>query len=200
MVDARQIVDALVGAAAKRMTGSVAAGAAGLGGLALIGTLAYTAYQSYDGGKLSLAMGQGGATAQGGEASVSRAPTPFDPAATSDDDALLFARTMVAAVSADGRVDNNERARILQGVSQAGIDPVATRWLEDELASPASIEDIADPVQTREKAVQVYAAARLAINPDTLQEREFLRQLAESLDLDSALTRQIDEGAASSLA
>jgi uncharacterized membrane protein YebE (DUF533 family) len=51
-------------------------------------------------------------------------------------------------------------------------------------------------VQTPEKAAQVYAAARLAIDPDTLQEREFLRQLAESLDLDPALARQIDEAAA----
>lgn len=195
MVDPRQIVDALVDAAAKRMTGGVAAGAAGLGGLALIGTLAYKAYQNYDTGKSLLDMGQDGATTQAG-GPTSPAPGAFDPAAASDDDALLFARAMVAAVSADGRVDSNERARIMQGASQAGIDPVATRWLEDELASPASIDDIADPVQTREKAAQVYAAARLAINPDTIQEREFLRQLAESLDLDPGLTRRIDESAA----
>ena len=195
MVDPRQIVDALVGAATKRMTGGGVAGAAGLGGLAVIGTLAYKAYQNYDAGKPLLDMGQGAATAPGVEPSALSAPAAFDPAAASDDDALLFARAMVAAVSADGRVDSNERARIVQGVSQAGIDPVATRWLEDELASPASIEDIAEPVQTREKAAQVYTAARLAINPDTIQEREFLRQLAESLDLDPALTRRIDEAA-----
>ena len=80
---------------------------------------------------------------------------------------------------------------------QAGIDPQSTRWLEDELASPAGVEDIADRVQTPEKAAQVYAAARLAIDPDTRQEREFLRQLAESLDLDPDLARQIDDAAAS---
>ena len=197
MADSRQIVDALVGAAAKRMSGGVAAGAAGLGGLALIGALAYKAYQNYEGGKPLLDMGgdKGGKGGKGGDASALLGPAGFDLAGASDDDALLFARAMVAAVMADGRVDNNERARILEGVSQAGIDPVATRWLEDELASPASVEDIADPVQTPEKAAQVYAAARLVINLDTIQEREFLRQLAESLDIDPALARLIDDAA-----
>ncbi|MGZ8299339.1 MAG: DUF533 domain-containing protein, partial [Rhodoplanes sp.] len=42
---------------------------------------------------------------------------------------------------------------------------------------------------------QVYAAARLAIEPDTPQEREFLHSLAEALKLDPALKREIDEGA-----
>ena len=43
---------------------------------------------------------------------------------------------------------------------------------------------------------QVYAAARVAIDPDSIQEREFLRQLAEALDLDAQLRAHIDEAAA----
>jgi uncharacterized membrane protein YebE (DUF533 family) len=157
-------------------------GVARLGGVALIGALAWKAYQAYQAGSP-----QGKALP---------APGGFDPAAASDDDALLFARAMVAAATADGRVDDNERARITQAMTQAGIDAQATRWLEDELASPASVEDLAEPVQNPEKAAQVYTAARLAIDPDTIQEREFLRQLAESLDLDPDLARRIDEAAA----
>jgi uncharacterized membrane protein YebE (DUF533 family) len=133
--------------------------------------------------------------AQGGEGTPAQAA--FDLTAVTDDDALLFARAMVAAATADGPLDARERARIVQALSQAGIDPQSTRWLEDELASPAGVEDIADRVQTPEKAAQVYAAARLAIDPDTRQEREFLRQLAESLDIDPDLARQIDDAAAS---
>jgi uncharacterized membrane protein YebE (DUF533 family) len=34
------------------------------------------------------------------------------------------------------------------------------------------------------------------VDPDTIQEREFLRRLAESLDLDDALRTQIDSTAA----
>jgi uncharacterized membrane protein YebE (DUF533 family) len=166
----------------------IALGAARLGGIALIGMLAYKAYHNHQSGKPLLDMGQGGAKAAPGAA-------PFDFTAATDDDALLFARTMVAAATADGPLDARERARLLKAMSQAGIDAQSTRWLEDELESPASVEDIADRVQTPEKAALVYAAARLAIDPDTLQEREFLRQLAESLDVPPEMARQIDDSA-----
>ncbi|HVL73120.1 MAG TPA: DUF533 domain-containing protein, partial [Beijerinckiaceae bacterium] len=89
-----------------------------------------------------------------------------------------------------------ERARITSGLSQAGIDAEATRWLERELASPATPEELAEPVTTPEKGAQVYAAARVAIEPDTMQEREFLRRLAQELDLTPEVVRNIDDAAA----
>jgi uncharacterized membrane protein YebE (DUF533 family) len=103
---------------------------------------------------------------------------------------------MVAAASADGQIDEAERGRIVKGLNQAGIDPEATRWLEREMASPANVEELSARVTSPEKAAQIYTAARLAVDPDTIQEREFLRQLAESLDLDQTLKAQIDSSAA----
>ena len=102
---------------------------------------------------------------------------------------------MVAAAAADGRMDEAERARITAALLQAGIDAEASRWLERELADPATVDELAEPVETPEKAAQVYAAARVAIDPDTMQEREFLRQLAEALDLDPQLMAHIDAAA-----
>jgi hypothetical protein len=116
--------------------------------------------------------------------------------AQSDDDAMLFLRAMVAAASADGQIDATERARISKGFAQAGIDANATSWLEREMASPATVEELSAGITDPEKAAQVYTAARLGIDPDTIQEREFLRQLAESLDLDHKLRSQIDATAA----
>jgi uncharacterized membrane protein YebE (DUF533 family) len=175
----------------------IARGVAGLGGLAVIGGLAYKAFQNYQAGKPLLDMGQGSA-GPGGATPTASLPgsAAFDPARSTEDDALLFARAMVAAATADGRVDEAERTRIVGALSRAGVDAEATRWLERELASPATVEELADPVQTPEKAAQVYAAARVAVDPDTMQEREFLRQLAESLDLDPQLKAHIDEAAA----
>lgn len=115
----------------------------------------------------------------------------------SDDDALLLVRAMVAAASADGIVDQGERSRIISGLQQAGLDPDATRFLETELASPADVEELAAGVTDPDKAAQIYTAARLAIDPDTLQEREFLRRLQEALDLDDELVAQLDAAAAS---
>jgi uncharacterized membrane protein YebE (DUF533 family) len=59
------------------------------------------------------------------------------------------------------------------------------------------VDELADGVSTPEFGAQVYAAARVAIEPDTLQEREFLRGLARALDLDATLVGHIDEAATS---
>ncbi|HKG77490.1 MAG TPA: DUF533 domain-containing protein [Beijerinckiaceae bacterium] len=177
---------------------------AGLGGLALIGGLAYRAFQNHQAGRPLLDTGAPGQADTPQPAAVTAPPTAppsppafdaaaFDPASANDDDAVLFLRAMVAAAAADGQVSPDERARIVEGVNRAGLTPDAARWLEGEIAAPLTVDDIADRVQTPEKAAQVYAAARLAIDPDTLQEREFLRQLAESLDLSPQLRAHIDD-------
>jgi uncharacterized membrane protein YebE (DUF533 family) len=119
----------------------------------------------------------------------------FHPVSQTEDDALLFLRTMVAAAASDGYIDQAERSRIINGLTEAGIDPEASRWLESEMASPADVEELAAGVTDPEKAAQVYSAARIAIDPDTIQEREFLHQLAEALDLDPAVRAQIDDTA-----
>ncbi len=169
----------------------IASSLAGLGGLALVSGLAYRAYQNHQAGKPLLDAGAGGAA---GAAALPQ-PTAFDPGEVTEDDALLMVRAMVAAATADGHMDETERNRIVSGLAQAGIDEETTRWLERELADPATVEEIADRVNSPEKAAQIYAAARVAIEPDTLQEREFLRQLAQSLDLDPKLRAHIDEAA-----
>ncbi|MGO4573496.1 tellurite resistance TerB family protein [Microvirga sp. 2TAF3] len=183
----------------KRKKGGVSGSLVKWGGLAVIGGLAYRAYQSQRAGKPASGM------TNLSDSPLSGAPTPesagidlpetsrFHPVSQTEDDALLYLRTMVAAAAADGQVDQIERTRIVHGLVEAGIDPQATRWLEREMESPASVDELADGVDDPEKAAQVYAAALLAIDPDTLQEHEFLRQLAEALDLEPTMRTQIEE-------
>ena len=172
----------------------IARGIAGLGGLAVVGGLAYQAFRNHEAGAGSTGAGADAAASPAKIAALAGA-AGFDPGQASEDDALLFARAMVAAAAADGRMDEAERARITAALLQAGIDAEASRWLERELADPATVDELAEPVETPEKAAQVYAAARVAIDPDTMQEREFLRQLAEALDLDPQLMAHIDAAA-----
>jgi uncharacterized membrane protein YebE (DUF533 family) len=180
---------------------------AGVGALALIGGLAYRAFQNHQAGRPLLDAGAPDAASAPQPAAVAPPPKPlppppsfdpaaFDPASATEDDAILYLRAMVAAATADGEVTPDERERILGAVTRAGLSPDAARWLDGEIAAPLTVDDIADRVQTPEKAAQVYAAARLAIDPDTLQEREFLRQLAEALDLDAGLQGHIDDAVA----
>lgn len=203
MFDARQLTDRLVGGS-ESLFGSRegrrwAAAAAGLGGLALVAGLAYRAFQARLGGVPLVEGAQAAVGKLTGSASdpASALPTPasFDPANVSEDEALLYARAMVAAVTADGQVAARERERLTGALAKLNIGTDAARWLQDEIENPASVEALAEPVNTPEAAAKVYAAARLAIDPDTMQELEFLRQLAESLDLEPALRRHIDDAA-----
>ena len=210
---------ALVGVAGLFLTSRRTRGITGsgkLGSLALLGGLAYKAYQNYRDGKplvdvtppeaaprpqaASAPQPASGSSQRSSHDNVSQElaglgipeASSFHPVSQTEDDALLYLRAMVAAAAADGQIDAAERARIAQGMRQAGIDEEATRWLESELAEPADVEELAAGVETPEKAAQVYTAARLAIDPDSIQERTFLTNLAQALDLDQALRDQID--------
>ncbi|QRM28984.1 tellurite resistance TerB family protein [Microvirga sp. VF16] len=174
-----------------------------LGGLAVIGGLAYKAYQNQQAAKGPAGEGTSAPSTPVGQADEALAQSAlnlpeasrFHPVSQTEDDALLFLRTMVAAASADGHIDQAERSRIIKGIAEAGIDPESSHWLDNEMASPADVEELAANVNDPEMAAQVYAAARIAIDPDTIQEREFLHQLAEALDLDPAMRSQIDDTA-----
>lgn len=171
MADSRQMVDALV----RARRGGLAAGVA-LGGLALIGGLAFRA----------LSGTEPPPAAKGGP----------DFTAVTEDEARLMLRAMVAATSADGLVDAAERRRLQAAVSEAGLDKDGQSWLERELESPADVDEIGERVASPDAAARIYAAARLAIDPDTLQERQFLKMLAEALDLPTDAANRIERDVA----
>jgi len=167
---------------------SVAGSAAKLGGLALIGGLAYKAYQNYQAGKPLLDSKQQ-------EVLPAPAGTGFEPQAASEATALTFIRAMIAAAAADGHIDEQEQATILGGLKEAGLDQEAQAWLQKELAQPASIDALVEAAESPELATQIYTAARIAINPDTRAEKDFLAGLAGSLGLDAELVANIDAAA-----
>jgi uncharacterized membrane protein YebE (DUF533 family) len=168
---------------------SLAGSAVRLGALALIGGLAYKAYQNYSQGKPILS---------GDDARVDAAApagSGFEPQAISNETATLYIRTMIAAAAADGRIDETEKQRILGSLGQAGVEPAAAEFLAREMASPASVEELAASVKTPEEAVQVYTAARLAIDVDAQEESAFLAALATALGLEPGLVDNIDQAA-----
>ena len=166
-------------------TGRAMAGsAARIGALALIGGLAYKAFQNYQAGKPLVS----GATA------AEAAPTGsgFEPAVVTNETAALYIRAMIAAAASDGRIDNAEQAKILGGLKQAGIDAEAEEFLANELNNPASVEDLANAANSPEEAIQIYTAARMAVEPDAQGEQRFLASLAGALGIDGKLAAHID--------
>src|SRR5690606_35588379 len=122
---------------------SLAGGAVKLGALALIGGLAYKAYQNYS---------QGRPLISGPEANrllEEAAPdgSGFEPSTVSNDTAALYIRAMIAAAAADGRLDEAEQKKIFGGLQQAGMEAEARTFIEQELRSPATVEDLASAVR-----------------------------------------------------
>lgn len=186
------VAGAVIGALGTLMVGSktgrsVLGSAAALGGLALIGGLAYKAYNDYQAGKPAGADSAPALAAPNGSG--------FEPAVATNDTAVLFIRAMIAAAASDGVIDADERKAILGGLTEAGFDPEGNAWLDNEMANPASIDDIAAEATTPELAAQVYTAARLAVEPDTPQEKDFLAGLGQTLGLDAELISHIDMAA-----
>jgi uncharacterized membrane protein YebE (DUF533 family) len=173
---------------------SLAATAIKLGGLALIGGLAYKAYQNHQQGKPPLAAeSETKATPQ----SLIPAPegTGFEAGAVSHDAARRYIRAMIAAAAADGRIDADEQQRILGGLRQAGLDDAAHQFLAAEITSPATVAELASGISSPEEALQVYTAARVAVDPDAAQEHAFLSALAEALGIDDEVAAQVDAAA-----
>jgi uncharacterized membrane protein YebE (DUF533 family) len=167
---------------------SLASTAVRLGGLALIGGLAYKALQNYQQGKPILP----GKAEQPPALAAAPDGSGFEPGAVSDEAAQRYIRTMIAAAAADGRIDAAEQRKILGSLRQAGLADAAQQFLAAEIGNPATPAELASGVTSSEEAVQVYTAARIAIDLDSNEEHVFLSELAAALGIDEELAAQVD--------
>jgi uncharacterized membrane protein YebE (DUF533 family) len=119
--------------------------------------------------------------------------TPEHPGHVDEGRAQLLVRVMVAAANADMRIDDQERARILAKLEESGADQEAKSFVEREMRSPMSIDDIAGEVSGPDVAAQVYATALAAIDVDKAMERSFLASLAQRLGLDAEIVGEIHD-------
>jgi hypothetical protein len=85
--------------------------------------------------------------------------------------AILLLRAMIAAAKADGEMDPEERARIVEALRAAGAEDNAQRFVEEELAKPVDLYAITSEVRDATTAAEVYVASLAAIHVDTEAER-----------------------------
>ena len=159
-----------------KLSGGMGGGqtAGGLGGLgALLGGLA----TARDGG--------GG----GLEALINQDNPSDEP--SEDELARLMLRAMTQAAQADGKLDNDERNKLLkslQGADAAEIETVQA--MLDAPVDPAALA--ADTPRGSE--TQVYTMSVNAITPDNQAERQFLHALAQGLGLSPDTVNKIHDG------
>jgi uncharacterized membrane protein YebE (DUF533 family) len=162
-----------------------------VGGMAAIAGIAYAAWQRHQRG------------AAGAAGTIDAAPSArrlrdagFLPAGSSERasgelDLALF-RAMVAAARSDGRLDVAERRALFDHIAKLEIEEAERAELFEEIERPVTLDDVVAAATSRERAVELYAASRLAIEPDSPSERGYLALLAARLDLDDALVASIE--------
>ncbi|OLP60991.1 hypothetical protein BJF93_02690 [Xaviernesmea oryzae] len=162
-----------------------------LGGLAAVAGLGYAAYRNYQAGKAPAEVARQ-------EPAVDLLPPPaesgfsIEPHAIRNDFVLVLVRAMIAAARADGHIDAQERARIMEKVRDVGLDSEAETFLQEELNRPADLDSLVSEARTEEEKVELYTASRLAIEPESRAERGYLDLLAGRLGLPDALVDHIE--------
>ena len=181
------IVAVLLGTGTGRAIGG---SALKLGGMAAIAGLGYQAWKNYQAGK---APG-GGSAAEQPEMLAPPSDSDFsaEPSHVDADFALSLIRVMIAAARADGHVDDAERARIHDKLALSGLGKDAIAFLDDELSKPVDMDGIIAAASSEAQKVEMFTAARLAIDPDTRAERGFLDLLAGRLGLADPLVDHIE--------
>jgi uncharacterized membrane protein YebE (DUF533 family) len=172
------VLGALLGTKTGREVGGTALK---LGGLAALGGVAYKAYRDWQ-------SSQTGATPPpppgapvnelGGEAANQRG--------------IALMRAMIAAAKADGRIDEDERAKLREGIAQFGLDPQTVQMLEAEIDRGLDPAEVAKGADSPEAAAEIYLASRLMVDLDHWQERAYLSELASALGLAPDLVEQLE--------
>ena len=156
-----------------------------VGGVAVLGGLAYTAWKNWQAQKA------------GGAPDVASPPAPDakfipGPAPERNELGLTLLSAMIAAAKADGHIDAAEQARIFAKAGESGLSAEEKGYLMDEFAKPLDLEAIAAKATTPERAAEIYAASRLAIDVDHERETGYLDALARRLGLEAGLRGSID--------
>lgn len=178
------------------------------GGLAAIGYVAYQAWQKNQAQKAggtglpsasAAGPGAGGLAGLGATWSPSATPQPL-PAAfdleTSGNasSALRVVQAMVAASKADGVVDATERDRVFDKLREASLPQQDQDEVLRLLTQPMDMDGVVRGVNSRELALEIYAASVFVVSPASRTERAYLDLLAARLGLEGDLTLQVEQG------
>ncbi|SFD44031.1 DUF533 domain-containing protein [Roseivivax sediminis] len=136
------------------------------------------------GGVAGMLAAAGGAGAMGGKG-VSQLLDQFNAEETAPEmekSAGLMLRAMIQAAKADGEIDADEKAKILELVGDdASAEDIA--FVKKELAAPVDVEALAAATPATQR-MPIYSASLMTIRVDTEAEAQYLDRLAKALELD----------------
>lgn len=158
------------------------------GGAALLAGLAYKAWSDYRDKKPPQheSLDEVPQAPSSGAFALDRA------SAEGTDFRLAVIRAMIAAAKCDGHIDAEEHGRVHAAIEAQGLSAEEKGLLFDAFAGDADPVAIARLASGEEQAAELYAASRMAIDPDVEAERRYLDRLAGALALPQALVDHLD--------
>lgn len=135
-------------------------------------------------GGLFASLSGGAAAGSGMMAEMMGSLTQGTPASDmAEENAKLMIRAMIQAAKADGEIDKDEQAKILEHLQDASPDEIA--YVKQQLVAPLDVQGLVADTQAAMRN-QVYSSALMAITVDTPGERAYLGQLSAALGIDPA--------------
>ena len=164
----------------RRVTGS----ALKLGSLAAVGGIAWQAYQNWSAKNDTL-------TADSEAVAVNQLESD-----AANERSLTLLKAMIAAAKADGHIDDMEMADINQQITALGLSGDTASFVQSEIASPASLEELAALSETQETGAEIYLISSMVINKENEMERAYLDALAAALGLPDSLLVELEKAKA----
>jgi uncharacterized membrane protein YebE (DUF533 family) len=93
----------------------------------------------------------------------------------------LVLHAMAAALTADGQVDAEERARVAGSLSRIGVGEAERRLLDEAVREPRPLGPLLSELQAANLGPYAYAASLMALNQRNAVNRLYLEYLAARL-------------------
>jgi uncharacterized membrane protein YebE (DUF533 family) len=177
------VLGSLVGGGGDSVKGALSGGA-----LAMIAGVAYQALMNanQDGGQQ--------APFSNGNLPLGLQPpqTPAEEQAVEQKTQLII-KGMMNIAKSDGEVSGGEIQRILGKAQESGLGAEEQTWLMTELSKPLNLDAFVAEIPNQEVAAEIYAASLLAVEVDTDEERDYLRQFASKTGLHPSIVQTIHQ-------
>lgn len=124
----------------------------------------------------------------GGQAAPAVAPAEQ---AAASQQAEIIIRAMINAAKSDGRIDETEKQKIIEGLG-ADVSQDEIAFVQNEFQQPLDVAAFAASVP-QDMAGQVYALSLTSIELDSQNEAQYLGQLAQGLGLSPEFCNQVHD-------
>ena len=112
-----------------------------------------------------------------------------DPTPTQEEQAKIILKAMINAAKADGNIDKEEQAKIIEYIGE--VTPAEIEFVKAEMDAPLDLQGVINNAKGIEG--EVYLSSLMTINLDSQEEARYLDQLAKGLNISQQASNDFHE-------